>query len=95
MNEFDPKIAEGLLSENKIEEAKQYIEQFVRKSMTPEERAQIHVDFTLVYLKVMNEWQEAKNKALRELLEDLKVVKHEEKQVGEQLKLANVRDSLK
>ena len=94
MIEFHPKKVEEMLGAGKTAEAKSYIEGFIKKDMTEQEKAAIHFDFMMTYVKVMNVIKEQRNAGLRSLLDDLNLINKSEKAAGEKLKLAKVRAEL-
>ncbi len=95
MDAFDPKKVEEYITLGKSQEAKEYIQSFLKKGMTDEEKSKIHLDFAILELKVMNNVKEERNAALRQVLGDLSLLTRETKRLDEQVQIEEVRAKLK
>jgi hypothetical protein len=93
--QFDQNKLEKLVEENKLEEAKVMLDQYLNAPQTEEEKTEMYIEYTKLYLEITKKIQEQYIESLKGIVSDLEEIDSMRKDVEKEEELLNVRDSLK
>lgn len=83
------------MAAGKKEEAKKMLAEFLDEQNDSKAEGAALLDYSMIYMAVMNELNEAYKAQLDEILAELKELDKSQKETGEKIKLASVRADLK
>lgn len=91
---IDTQKIEQLLSENKMDEARDYIREIIKAPLSNIDKGEAIVMYTTMYMELMNNINEEYKTALEEILAGLKAVDVAESKLKEGIELKKVRAEL-
>lgn len=94
MEKIDAKKIEELLKAGKKEEAKKMLSDFIDVATDENAESQALLDYTMIYMSVMNEIDEAYKAGLEEILGEIKALNKTEKEFDDKFNLAKTRAEL-
>jgi phosphopantetheine adenylyltransferase len=86
---------EKLLSEKKYDEAKRELDAIIRSKLPEKERGEMILVATEMYSKAMIQLNKERADMLRKAIYSLEVLRKEESKIGDQIRVAEVKQSLK
>ncbi len=91
----DIKNLKNLLTEGKLDEARALITSSFSKPLTEEERSEAILDLSLIYMEAMNSVNREEKEVLETALRAIGQINKEEVKARDQIKLDDVKASLK
>lgn len=94
MDQFNEEQLNQLLSENKLDEAKEMITQVLDRPLTSEEKGAALVTLAAAYIKASNEANKRYEQALDDVLASLKKIDETQSQANDQIDIAATQQQI-